>query len=487
MGEKASRWPGDVLDRHEVGDFLSKVLRQRYAAYHGAPGTGALCVALDADWGIGKTFFVERWSADLLQAGHPVVHFDAWLNDLTDDPLLGFMASLDSELKPWISKLPVSTAVRRSAGAKFKKVVRAASKAALPAVAALGKGLLRAGTGIDLNGISAGMSDELEGSLKEAGTKAVEKFFEEALRSHQQKREAIAALKNSLEELAAYLGEQNEVSLPLFIFIDELDRCRPDYAIRLLEGVKHLFDAHGLCFVFSTNLRQLAASAKAVYGESFDSSRYLKRFFTFEYHLPLPSAARYADLLVAESIFVRKAFASTVSVMPDSSNTSVAKRVAHDFALVAQTFKLDLRTQKQVFRHAEVVASYLEESEVFYPFYLFFLASLHNVSIDIIDAMATGSGARLKELDLQQVSVAYRVFSEDRHRQDHTSTLALFNLFFERSKWKASDLVDESINKYEYPKSILIPLQTESRRSGSNAPLSISKYLRGIRAAGQFS
>jgi len=57
----------------------------------------------------------------------------------------------------------------------------------------------------------------------------------------------------------------------MFILIDELDRCRPTYAIELLENIKHLFDIEGLYFIIATDSTQLSYSINAVYGNKFAS------------------------------------------------------------------------------------------------------------------------------------------------------------------------------------------------------------------------
>ena len=71
---------------------------------------------------------------------------------------------------------------------------------------------------------------------------------------------------------------------PFVIFIDELDRCRPLYAIELLERIKHIFGVDGLIFVLSIDKKQLSESIKSQYG-NIDAASYLKRFIELEYHL----------------------------------------------------------------------------------------------------------------------------------------------------------------------------------------------------------
>src|SRR5688572_8083438 len=98
MAKPHVSWEDDLLDRRDNAKFLSKLLQQQYDAYFSAVGSGAMCFAVDADWGAGKSFFMDRWSNDLDDLGHPTVHFDAWANDLSDDPLVGFLTKLKADL-----------------------------------------------------------------------------------------------------------------------------------------------------------------------------------------------------------------------------------------------------------------------------------------------------------------------------------------------------------------------------------------------------
>ena len=92
-----------------------------------------------------------------------------------------------------------------------------------------------------------------------------------------------------LEELAAELARANN-DLPLVVVIDELDRCRPSYAVELLETAKHLFTVDHVVFVLALNRLELAHSICAVYGSGFDADGYLRRFF--DVYFPLPDSKR---------------------------------------------------------------------------------------------------------------------------------------------------------------------------------------------------
>lgn len=101
------KWDGDLLDRKSTADFLTKyVTKSHEKSIRTSVGTG-LVIALDADWGSGKSFFINHWSNDL-KLNHPVVSFDAWKNDFTPDPLLGFLAELRKDLDPHLKKIPAA-------------------------------------------------------------------------------------------------------------------------------------------------------------------------------------------------------------------------------------------------------------------------------------------------------------------------------------------------------------------------------------------
>ena len=83
---------------------------------------------------------------------------------------------------------------------------------------------------------------------------------------------------SSLLEKAVGAIQPEDSSKPLLFFIDELDRCRPTFAIEMLERIKHLFDVKNMVFVLSIDKKQLEAITAAVYGERIDASEYLRRF-----------------------------------------------------------------------------------------------------------------------------------------------------------------------------------------------------------------
>ena len=125
---------------------------------------------------------------------------------------------------------------------------------------------------------------------------------------------------------------------PLMVVIDELDRCRPSYAVALIEVAKHLFDADHVVFVLAVNRTQLTHSISALYGSEFDATGYLRRFFDIDFRLPEPNRTRFIqDLLnriqIGPCDLLKKYFGSS-----DFSLRQVGQ-VIHRFSLVAASLQ----------------------------------------------------------------------------------------------------------------------------------------------------
>lgn len=100
---------------------------------------------------------------------------------------------------------------------------------------------------------------------------------------------------NNLKNVLTNLGGS---SPPVVVCVDELDRCRPNYAIEFLEIAKHIFDVDGVAFVLTVNMTELANSVKVMYGSKFDGSTYLRRFVDHVIYLPNPDRTSFVDHLL---------------------------------------------------------------------------------------------------------------------------------------------------------------------------------------------
>ncbi|WP_139410155.1 KAP family P-loop NTPase fold protein [Aeromonas veronii] len=256
---------GDRLERARYAEFLTN-----YLAAEGKQRNYVL--NLNAEWGAGKTWFIKRWYMEL-KAHYPTVYIDAWQQDFSDDPLLTVISSIIDQLKMIAGKAnPIPDGMRQRLLGLFKVGGKLALKAAIK---------------------KAGLEED-DFSLEEDDANQLV----DALCNNQKERyESIQYLKQEIRqwvEGAVGLSE-GELDYPAFILIDELDRCRPSYAVEMLETIKHIFDIPKIVFVLATDTEQLQHAIKVIYGEGFHASAYLRRFFRRQFALKEISKASFIE------------------------------------------------------------------------------------------------------------------------------------------------------------------------------------------------
>jgi len=253
----------DLLDRKDVGQRLPDLLERV---------SQPMVVALDGGWGSGKSHFLKLWTGAHTRTNKGtarVIYFDAFEHDYLDDPLISLVGAIIAE-----------TPKEPRARAALTKVKKAAWKLARPAVR-VGLALATAG------------GTEVAGAILDKGIKAAGKSASESFDNFWKKEAGrTAAMKEfraALEDMTKP-AEQDGNPRKLIFIIDELDRCRPDYALTLLEIIKHFFAVPNVHFVLGTNLTALENSVKARYGEGIDATQYLQKFVHFRLSLPQASS-----------------------------------------------------------------------------------------------------------------------------------------------------------------------------------------------------
>lgn len=416
-------WGDDLFGRAAYASFLTEYLTNKVRG-PGGSFDRSFTISLDAGWGRGKTYFVERWAKDLREATppHPVLEFNAWQADFAADPLLAFMGSLRAALDSEIKQVGLQKVLKERAQHELRKAFAGARRAVLPAAAVLLKGIAKQYAGVvweDFEGQGEGAGEATADKLKdksaaEAG-RALDAFFVKAMEEQTERAAVIAAFKGSVRSVLKTLTEGGKRSLPLFVFVDELDRCRPSFAISLLEGMKHVFGVDGVCFVVSTNLEQLAHATRAVYGEGFDGANYLKRFFDVGYALPEVSPDKFTALLVNDGTFQR----AFTSGMPRGAEREHEPESLLDvggaLAWVAEAFELDFRSQRQVFEVAAAAAA-MAPAEPVALLWLFILAAFRHKSPAAFERLASSHESLSRQaFDQVWTSVATRDAKSTRH------------------------------------------------------------------------
>lgn len=271
-------WSNCKLGRRGYGQFLANYL---------AGEKDGFVLNLDGRWGTGKTEFLKRMYGEMLGRGHPVIYIDAWESDFSKEPLM----VISSELLRQLEKLS-DEGVKNCEGYQ-----RAAN---------LIGGILQG----SIVGLSMFASKQITGEGEYGKTLAESVLGMEPIEvmttlseKHEEQVDSLKKIRSGLNKLATELEEKYSAKLPVIVLIDELDRCRPSYAVEMLEVVKHFFQTPNMVFMVATDTSQLAESIKVVYGAGFESKNYLRRFFSRSATLGLPDVLSYIMALAPDDRF----------------------------------------------------------------------------------------------------------------------------------------------------------------------------------------
>lgn len=263
----------DLFQRRDFGIGLTNLIRVV---------DDPLVIALDAPWGSGKTTFVKMLAGHLRNEGHPVIYFDAFANDHISDAFVAIAGEV----------VALSKRLEKQSSPAHKHFIKKAAKA--------GRSLLRSGAKIGVKAATLGILDAADVSAlasvtsdiaAETSTKS-EEYIMSLLMRQSSERESVEGFRKALSNLAKTLSskpknsEANSDGRPLVFVIDELDRCKPPFALELLEKVKHIFSVKGVHFVLVTHLLQLESSVRFGYGADIDARTYLQKFYNLIVHLP---------------------------------------------------------------------------------------------------------------------------------------------------------------------------------------------------------
>ena len=293
MAEQIDHWADDRLGRKRDAEFLYNFLIGEIEKRSSQGRVASYVLNVDADWGGGKSFFLDGLAGDIESKGHLVARVNAWRDDHAQDPYIAIMAAIDEVFAPYVKKpgniAKAWSATKVSGGAIAMKVTGAVVKGLIKKhlnVSTDDIGEIVAEAGASSEGLNEAIGDGME-----VATDQLDKLFDASLEAmiegFKRTDTAMTDFRDKLEAAIGTIADKRPA--PLFVLIDELDRCRPTYAVQLLERVKHLFDVPGVIFVFATNADQLQHSIAGSYGANFDGFRYLKRFFDRTYVFAQPS------------------------------------------------------------------------------------------------------------------------------------------------------------------------------------------------------
>ena len=264
-------------------------------------------ITIDGAWGTGKTVFVKQIETlsksnlfseqdiktisgidkvvlDKFNENHAVYYYNSWENDLHKDPLQSILLFLLNEL-PKNKDIIVD----------FNKLKKMLPSHMLKIAGGIGSGVL------------TGINDKIEKTIGINCKKTIGATVDlvkgiEDLEDYESLAENIITINEVKEAINNLIDNLIKEDKKVVIIIDELDRCRPDFAVQLLEVITHFYNNDKLIFLVSSNNEQLSHTVSKFYGTKFDGYGYLNKMFNFIITLEKINPVNYAQMILNTSL-----------------------------------------------------------------------------------------------------------------------------------------------------------------------------------------
>lgn len=255
----------DLLGMGEVASGMATIISNT---------DGPFVFNINSPYGTGKTFFMTRLRALMeREFGHRTVYFNAWEFDFYKNPLVAIVAELQGhfEANP-IKELEKTGMINQIKDQTIGLVKKMDFSFALE------------GKITDPHtGLVCSVKPSVSIKAKESPSGNVKKDIFEEYKDFKKLKEEFVTLLNEF-----LINEQK----PLIFFIDELDRCRPDYAIEVLETIKHFFPIKNIIFVLAVDRAQIESTVRTLFGCN-TTTEYLKKFIDQDFYLPAADSQKY--------------------------------------------------------------------------------------------------------------------------------------------------------------------------------------------------
>ncbi|WP_277016907.1 KAP family P-loop NTPase fold protein [Flavobacterium lindanitolerans] len=398
------------LERQQYAEVLTEIV-ELYS--------DGFVLAINNEWGTGKTTFVKMWQQHLKNNDFKTVYFNAWENDFDSNPLVAIM----SELKPLINS--ENKEVFKSVISKGAVLAKNVAPAVIKAVAK---------KYIDVEEVLDAIENTAKGATE---------IFEEEIQEYTKKKKSIVDFRKELEKFV----KKTDSSKPLIFIIDELDRCRPDYAVDVLEQMKHFFSVPGIVFVLSIDKNHLASSVRGYYGsENINTDEYLRRFIDLEYSIPIPSNKAFCDYLYKYYAFDE--FFSSNQRNQDTRLSDEGFLFLKIAEILFEKSNATLRQQEKVFAHGRLVLRAFKANSHIFSYLLFILIYIKKLNNKLYRDIEN------QLLTLQELSDAFTDLvpsPEDYRDINFTFIQAILIMFYNKSfdynKRKELIVVDNDGNK----------------------------------------
>lgn len=276
----------NTADDSQILELLNENLLNRnenlYALINFINGIeGQMILNIDGAWGTGKSVFLRQLEyvssaedyiksqssvyktiVEEFKENYFVLYFNSWEHDLYNNPMESLLSELLMKIASEEGLEDKIDSIKDEISEKLKKI----------------------GGKLFSRGIKKITADVI-----------VLEDLTEPKEDNAPKITSINTQKQAIDGLIQKLSSISITDKRILIIVDELDRCKPSYAVELLEVIKHFFTHDDVVFLFGTNKSELEHTIKSLYGQGFNGYKYLNRFFDFEFSLPNIDKDKYID------------------------------------------------------------------------------------------------------------------------------------------------------------------------------------------------
>ncbi len=312
-------------------------------------------MSVSAPYGGGKTFFIQMWQNYLEKEGAHTLYYNAWEHDFSSNPLASFVSHFDkmSNIKPKTKDKIKGIA----------KAVQNVTLARLPSIMVnlFGK-ICENKLGISPDEfrecveLSTEIVDDAEQEINAINKKALE-----LIETAKDEEKAIDTFKYQLNALIdEFKKEEKPINKKLIIFIDDLDRCNPKFAIKFLEYIKHLFSCPNCIFVLALDENQLKSSVNKIYGSE-NAEGFLAKIIDFYFRLPAPDISNLIEVLIERFGWDVDGFSV---FLPDTQSLRMKQAFIRIMNALSVCLSLTARDIEQIFQNLNIIYRSIEKDKL---------------------------------------------------------------------------------------------------------------------------
>lgn len=373
------------------------------------------CVlTVNGKWGTGKTTFVKMWKQLLDDDQFKTIYFNAWESDFALDPI----AALIGNFK-----------ILGGDSGNVDKLIQSASKFATKIIPSIIDTVISKYTGQEMSSI-----------IKKI-TEFSESFLSQEIEEYE---ERCKSFDNFKKNLSNYITE-NCAGKPLIFIVDELDRCNPSYAVKVLERIKHLFSVPNLVFVLSIDKYQLGNSIRGYYGsDRIDADEYLRRFIDIEYELPEPNVKDFCSYLYEVYNF------SPFFIERKKLHNCESEELINITYKLSRSSKLSLRQIEKMFSYTRLVLRSFNTIQDFSPDLLILLIYLRMYKVDFYRRICSQEDNIQILVEQIEIVLPESLFKEDDNKIFYYTIAELLNHYVIKDNTQTEELVIDGNDKLTF-------------------------------------